>query len=558
MSFGPELLWGWSRFLQGYTGIKVQKTDAADSWAVFSFSGDRRLLLSWGADTCGAAVISEIDRKTLLAAAKQTPPIAAALKKHLAGAQLTAVEQQHRDRLLRLTFRRAVSADHCSIRHLRLEAMDSYSNLILTDEQDVILETAKHVHPDENRFRSILPGLPYTPPPEFKGIELEQWLCSPSADTLMQLRGFGRPLLQELSSMKIEHAVRYLSNFYGNINMGGFHTAHIRNYITVSPEPTGGQQALDEAVVEAGRATTLVPLLERNSSARLKKIEKYLRREITRREKQRQELQELLRLNPVAVREEAELLVANLWRIKQGDADVELQHWSDTGQLIITPVKLNGLISPQKNAALLFARYKKLAASQKRAEPLLKKVVFELEALREQLAMALLADDGVALGMIEYELGILPQTKKEAKKKCSEEAAFPPHKRYDLGFALVFTGLSANGNRYVTFNLASPQDIWFHAQGAPGSHVVLRFTRQPDENEVSQALEFCASLAVWSSRARENEKAWVDYTERKHVNPIKGYVANVTYHDFKSIRADPRFWKAYLADTGSAQQAEGS
>lgn len=93
--------------------------------------------------------------------------------------------------------------------------------------------------------------------------------------------------------------------------------------------------------------------------------------------------------------------------------------------------------------------------------------------------------------------------------------------------------------------------------GAPGAHVILRFSGTPSEEENSLAVKFAASLAAWYSKARENSPARIDYTRRKYVAAIKGGTANVTYKEFKSFSADPLFWKEFLAEKTSDPPAKG-
>jgi predicted ribosome quality control (RQC) complex YloA/Tae2 family protein len=63
--------------------------------------------------------------------------------------------------------------------------------------------------------------------------------------------------------------------------------------------------------------------------------------------------------------------------------------------------------------------------------------------------------------------------------------------------------------------VANPGDLWFHARGTPGAHVVLQRDdrRTPSQRDV----EFAASLAAAHSKARASGKVPVDYTQRKHV-----------------------------------------
>lgn len=549
MSFGPELIWGWSRFLSEYAGSKVRKVEAADNWAALTLSRGVILLLCWDTLACGAAIAGENDKKALLSCAGQTPSVVGALKKHLAGAQLTEVQQLRRDRLLCFTFKRAVGAGFSSIRYLILEATERYGNLILLDEQQTIIEAAKHVHASENRFRTVLPGFPYVPPPPFNGVTLEEWLAAPSIGSITKISGFGRSLLLSLASLDVDRAADLLGRFYRQGSSGEFFAQQIGRYITYFPLLLEEAAPISGGLAAAGYAATLLPLLTKDTGARRKNIENRIQHEIKRREKQRCDIEALLALDPEEPRKKAELLVMHLRQVKKGASACELSGWDADGNEQTMVVQLDPAISPQKNAARLFARYKKLSASQIRAKGVLENVISELEELREQLAMAALTEDRWTLQQIEKELGLAGGKSGKAKvAKRKDEAPLPPHRRFDLGSALVFAGLSAGGNRYVTFSLASPEDLWFHTHGAPGSHVILRFSGTPSEAERSLAIKFCASLAAWFSKARENAKVRVDCAQKKHVSAIKGGTAEVTYREFKSISADPAFWKEYLSE----------
>jgi predicted ribosome quality control (RQC) complex YloA/Tae2 family protein len=67
----------------------------------------------------------------------------------------------------------------------------------------------------------------------------------------------------------------------------------------------------------------------------------------------------------------------------------------------------------------------------------------------------------------------------------------------------------------VTFKIARPDDLWFHARGIPGSHVVLQ---PPPGGAVDDAdLDAAADLAARHSRAAQAPRVEIDFTERKYV-----------------------------------------
>lgn len=81
--------------------------------------------------------------------------------------------------------------------------------------------------------------------------------------------------------------------------------------------------------------------------------------------------------------------------------------------------------------------------------------------------------------------------------------------------ARIFVGRSPRENVEVTFRLARPDDLWFHARGIPGSHVVLQ--APPGGVPEDADLDAAADLAAAHSRARHSGRVEIDFTERKHV-----------------------------------------
>lgn len=537
LSFGPELIWSWSRELSALASRRVQRVEGGGSAVIISLAGGAELLLSWGAQNCGAAVISARDKKSLLAAARQTPPITNAVKSHLTGAQLVSVAQLHRDRILEFTFRKTIGAGFSTERRLVLEIMERFSNLVMTDENGLIIETAKHIHPADNSFRTVLPGVPYHMPPLFGGAALEEWLAAPREDTLTKVAGVGRPLLKILSAYPAGLAAEYLRGLYDDSG-APMAAQRIGKYITALPELLPEAEKLPDG--STGALIALAPMKDGTIENRRKNIVKHIEKEITRRERQLGDIRRLLAdESPARFKLWGELIVANMWNLKHGVSEAELTGYDEDGNEISHKVPLDPRISPSQNSAAYFAKYKKIVSAQERAALLVQKVEDELDDLREELALASSVDDAQALVMLEEELGMAkPQQKRGGKK----EPQLPPHVRFEFEKAIVCAGLSAKGNRWLTFRFASPEDWWFHAQGVPGAHVIMRATSALTDGEFEELAAFCASLAVFYSKAKAEPRHRVDYTRRKYVSPIRGGEANVTYKEFSTIAGEPALW----------------
>ena len=92
----------------------------------------------------------------------------------------------------------------------------------------------------------------------------------------------------------------------------------------------------------------------------------------------------------------------------------------------------------------------------------------------------------------------------------------------------VLIGRSSDGNDHLTLHMARPEDYWFHAHGCPGSHVVLRRGKGPNEPSKS-TLEEVASWAAFHSKARTAGKVPVNYTQKKYVRKPRGAKAGLVY-----------------------------
>jgi len=169
-------------------------------------------------------------------------------------------------------------------------------------------------------------------------------------------------------------------------------------------------------------------------------------------------------------------------------------------------------LDAKANAAAIFKRYRKATA--------------KLEHIAKRIAE--LAGDARFAEHLAWELERAePETLEEASDDIQRlerrKAIAPkerPKKRKPLDVTLsddarVYVGRSPVGNADLTFRIARPEDLWFHARETPGAHVVLRIDSARAATQAE--LHVAAGLAAFHSKARASEKVSVDYTERRHV-----------------------------------------
>lgn len=96
----------------------------------------------------------------------------------------------------------------------------------------------------------------------------------------------------------------------------------------------------------------------------------------------------------------------------------------------------------------------------------------------------------------------------------SKKEKFPNYRQVIVDGFVVFVGKDSKSNDYLTFNIAKDDDLWFHAKGVPGSHVVIVVK---DNLPTLEVIRKVAELAKKNSRGKDQENLPVVYCKRKFV-----------------------------------------
>ena len=197
---------------------------------------------------------------------------------------------------------------------------------------------------------------------------------------------------------------------------------------------------------------------------------------------------------------------------------------------------LNSTQTAVENAQAYFARYRKARDTEARLPGLLAEAQNAAEHLAELRTLVEVADQMDAVRALRREVGAATGTRSPRDSKNAAKRA--PVTRVSLpdGWeALV--GASAEGNATVTFDLARPDDLWLHARGVPGAHVILR---GPTGSPPPAVLERAAALAARHSAARDSSAVEIDIAPRRYVKKIPGAAPGlVRYTNERTIRVTP-------------------
>jgi predicted ribosome quality control (RQC) complex YloA/Tae2 family protein len=260
---------------------------------------------------------------------------------------------------------------------------------------------------------------------------------------------------------------------------------------------------------------------------------------------------------------QGELLKTELREVKVGQAAVTLRDPA-TGESV--EVALDPKLSASANLEQIFKRAKK---AEKRA----RKAAGEIDAVRERAAaLAALVAEAEAAGEGEALAGFAarpevarllarfapapaaPAAPEAPKKrvfrlgKSELPARLAPKIYTTLDGLEIWVGKSDEGNDLLTTRLARGNDLFFHLEGSPGSHVVLRTEGRGDPP--SESLLDAAELAVEFSKAKHATRASVHVAAIKDVSKPPGTKPGLVYvHRGRTLqlRRDPKRLERVLA-----------
>ncbi len=527
------------------------------------------------------------------------PALSGAARQRLPGARLAGIRHRGLDRVVELDFEGALAGGPEGARaeracRLILEAFGSQPNLVLSDAEGSILEAARHTA--SSATRPCFPGVPYVAPrpasrpdPRLLGsaqrvaAALEPLLADglPPAQAVCEgLAGIGELYAREIAvrsaGASAADLARTVVDFLDAVASG---PPDARLILDDAGDPTQVAPVRLIHLPEARQRPqpTLGDAIERVAAhlvghqglaADLGSIRRLLRRIearlVSRRNKLRSEAEEFARAD--TYQRMGEVLVANQRLVPRSATEVALpDHAGQPGARLIIP--LDPTLTAAANAERLF----RLSRRGRRGAARVAARLAETEsALREAVAFAARAADArdeQALAGLQHDLrrathlvtpddrtalearlgppaasdpgrpAPKPSPPRPAAKKRSEG---PEPRRFVSSEGLpILVGRDNEGNDHLTLHLARSEDLWLHAEGFPGSHVVVRMQDRTG-GVPRQTLVEAAKLAAYYSQARSHGKVAVSYTLKKHVRkPRKSPPGLVTITHEKSIVVTP-------------------
>ena len=235
------------------------------------------------------------------------------------------------------------------------------------------------------------------------------------------------------------------------------------------------------------------------------------------------------------IRKNAELVTANMYRIKKGDGSVTVEDYYTEGCPRIE-IALDPLKTPQANAAAMFKEYNKLKTAEKHLTALVAEGEKQLEYLNSVLDELERAESERDLAEIRRELTETGYIKKQRGTKPDKLKKQGPMEFVSSDGFLILVGRSNSQNDELTTKTARRTDIWLHTKNVHGSHVIISCDGlEPPQRTIEEA----ASLAAYYSQAREGGKTAVDHTMVRFVRKPSGSMpGKVVYTDYSTVMAE--------------------
>jgi predicted ribosome quality control (RQC) complex YloA/Tae2 family protein len=468
------------------------------------------------------------------AALPKPPNFCRSLRKHLEYAQVLSVESEPGSRIIRFNFKTSEGRYA-----LVFEGIPKYPNFILLDPQDQVISALRYKNEVD---RPVMPQSLYAPPPqppkpnlwtmdakEFTRLweaagkpALSLWLkneiLGTDAELSAYLESFGEQAPQEWDKTKKDIELSHFNHF--TLLPGP--PAVLKVFPSLSPlqeqakvykTASEGLENWFKSELKNHNRQTEKTLLEQNINKAIKHEKRIL-------DKLKKDRTEALRSDQY--QHWGELVMAQLHLIKFHMSQVDLDDVVRGGpDKVVVP--LDPSITPLQNAQRFFKKAQKGSRGLEMVDKREKEVQQRLEELKsaQRSLPSLLTADEIKKAFQQ----LFPVKKVEniRPKKAKEEKVPTPNiirNKVQKGFELC-VGTSAAANEYVTFQLAQPEDLWFHVRDLPGAHVVLR--RLQRDNVVSDDLILMAAKeAALHSKAKPGTKVNVSYTFKKFVKKIPG------------------------------------
>lgn len=485
------------------------------------------------------------------------------LRKYLTGSKIIEISNFDLERTVRITFEGYNELNDLVRKNLYIEIMSRQSNIILTNENNIIIDTLKHF---DNSKRELLPAHEYV----FTPITKKSFIDINSIDDFINVLknnsessitktlcntfiGFSKPLVKEVLKtlsiddsnyndfdlQKLYYHLKNLTYNFGTNNISCILSG--KKDFTLSLEKNDEKLNINYFIDDFYYEKEQISIFINTRNNLLKIVSSNLKKVYKKLENINQKLKECENMDKFRLY--GELLTANLYKLSSNSNEdsISLENYYDNNNLITIP--LDKSISIQKNIQKYFKKYNKLKNALEIVSEQKKEAEKELDYIGSIVFSLENAKNIHDLHEIYQEISENITTKKEVlknQKNISKKKIIDTTSDFDtieIQGHTIYIGKNNIQNDYISLKLAKPNDIWFHTQKIHGSHILLRNPENLDFSDIPEDVLYkCACLAKENSKAALATNVSVDYCFARYVKKVSGAKPGmVIYTNFKTI-----------------------
>lgn len=550
-----------------FTGLRIYKIAQPEpDELILTIKGNSsqwRLLLC--ADATLPLVYITQDNKP---APLQAPGFCMLLRKHLSNARIISITQPGLERVIVITLEHLDEMGDVCRKKLIVELMGKHSNIIFTDDNNMIIDSIKHISHNVSSVREVLPGREWfivntsekhdalSGKYDFADI-IKNAHCEAGKAIYMSFTGISPIVASEIcfragidsdastSSLSDDECERLKCEFNKLVDIirngtykpeavyeNGVPTEYAAMPLTMYHDLKAVEYDSISELLEKFYREKSVAVRIRQKSLDLRKItQTALERNVKKLDLQRKQLLDTQKKEKYRVY--GELINTYGYSVEEGAESFEALNYY-TNETITIP--LDPTLSLKDNAKKYFDKYTKLKRTAESLTQIVEEVSTEVEHLRSVMTSLDIAVGEEDLTEIKQELTDAGYIKFKGGKKKEKITSKPFHFISSDGYDM-YVGKNNFQNDKLTFDFANGNDMWFHAKKMPGSHVVVRTNGDelPD-----RTYEEAARLAAYYSSGRNADKVEIDYTIKKNVKkPAGGKPGFVVYYTNYSMAISP-------------------
>lgn len=493
------------------------------------------------------------------------------LRKHISNGRIISITQPGMERIVRIEVEHLNELGDPCRKILIIELMGKHSNIIFTNENNMIIDSIKHISGMVSSVREVLPGRDYVTPPTQNKISVHDitadWmnqvlLSSPSSiqkaiygnlsgispilaaelcyrcgidagaatasleeDQQRQIYGELLRLAADLADARFSPSIIYEDKIpleFSVIPLTMYEGKKIVNFDSIS-------QVLETYYAEKEVVTRI-----RQKSADLRKIiNNAIERTAKKLDLQEKQLKSTEKKDKYKIY--GELLHTYGYGVEAAAKELTCINYYNNEEITIP---LDPQLSAIENAKKYFDRYGKLKRTAAALDSLTEETRMDLSHLESISNSLEIARDENDLVMIRQELMEYGYMKKHySGKKKYQGKSKPFHYISSDGFHM-YVGKNNFQNDELSFQFANGKDMWFHAKKMAGSHVIVKLETASELPDTTY--EEAARLAAYYSKGKDAPKVEVDYTERRQLKkPPHAKPGYVIYHTNYSMLIEP-------------------